>query len=58
MNGIVVCSLSSGILLFSDSYANCFGLGNMGSDAMQLASTFFAFYQMSTFVEEGGGQRE
>jgi hypothetical protein len=50
MNGLVISSLSSGILLFSEEYKENFGLDNAGRDAMQLSSSLFALYKNSQTV--------
>jgi hypothetical protein len=49
MQGVVVCSVESGILIFAHAFEPSFGLG-VGSttadwDPMQLASTLFALYK-------------
>lgn len=48
MNGLIICSSESGILLFNEEYVKCCGLGPAGADSMQLCSTLFTLYQMST----------
>ena len=57
MNGFLVVSLESGLLLCSRSYfGQDFGLASIGVDHLHLSSTLFAFYKLAQDVrgeEEG-----
>ena len=53
MDGLIICSLDGGMLLFSEAYNANFGLGKAGTDSMQLASTLFALQQMASNTETG-----
>ena len=46
LQGIIITSLDSGILLFSQEYVKNFGMTE-NIDAMQQSSTLFALYKMS-----------
>jgi len=51
LNGMIICSLDSGILLYSDTYTSSttsyFGINNnkFGNEIIQLSSTLFAIYK-------------
>ena len=58
LNGILVISLESGMLLFSEEIALCFGLSpNVGADSMQLASLLFALYTASEDLGSDGEEK-
>lgn len=53
MNGILILSLDSGMLIFSECIAKNFGLedGSIGSDPMQLSGVIFTLYKTACEIE-------
>jgi hypothetical protein len=48
MDGLIVCSIDSGMHVASEAYTDHFGFDeSVGSDALQLASSLFGVYQVS-----------
>ena len=49
MDGIIILSLQSGMMLFSRSYSSQFGLRTavLGSNPLQLSSVLYAMYKVS-----------
>lgn len=54
IKGILVSSLESGILIFSEAFAPNYGFNEtVGADAMQLSSALYALYRLSMNGESG-----
>lgn len=51
MNGVLVLSAHSGMLVYHRAYKPCFGFGVLGTNELQLSSMLFAVYQCALRVD-------